>query len=64
MADVLRASPMIDRLSGYGGCGLIPGSGNTLATGDVNGTIYLWNAGTGTPTAALRDPDGEAVWRV
>jgi WD40 repeat protein len=31
--------------------------GQTLATGDWNGNIYLWDVGTGTRTAALADPD-------
>jgi hypothetical protein len=40
--------------------------GKTLATGDWNGNIYLWDVSAGTRTGALPDPDvnGDGVYSV
>ena len=35
--------------------------GNTLATGDNNGNVYLWNVATGAPMATLYGPKGGFV---
>jgi WD40 repeat protein len=36
-------------------------NGDTVATGDTDGLAYLWDAATGTRTAALADSGGEGV---
>src|SRR5262249_47278693 len=35
--------------------------GKTLATGDVNGSTYLWGAATGSPMGKLTDPGTTGV---
>ena len=35
--------------------------GSTLAVADGNGTVYLWNSGSGTLLTRLSDPDGAPV---
>ena len=35
---------------------------STLATGDLNGSTYLWTAGNSTPIATLRSPNGQGVY--
>jgi WD40 repeat protein len=47
--------------SGVYAVAFTPDSG-TIATGDLNGSAYLWSSGVNSPTATLPSPNGEGIY--
>jgi WD40 repeat protein len=47
--------------SGVYAVAFTPDSG-TIATGDLNGSAYLWSSGVSSPSATLPSPNGETIY--